>query len=146
MTDRQEWEHATEQSRRLAITADAELRRRHPGQKIEPLRSAEPALASTTGREQPDRAPDGRLTEIAAGIGDLAAQHQAFRAKIDERSRMQAPREDTIWGELGGASPRWPASAQDAILKPPKPEIIPAAKILQLAAEHHPQPDHEAAD
>ena len=30
MTDRQEWEQATAQSRRLAITADTELRRRHP--------------------------------------------------------------------------------------------------------------------
>jgi transcriptional regulator with XRE-family HTH domain len=46
---RQEWEHATERSRRLAIAADAELRRRHPGWKIEPLRSAEPASASDTG-------------------------------------------------------------------------------------------------
>jgi hypothetical protein len=31
-------------------------------------------------------------------------------------------------------------------LKPPKPEIIPAARILQLAAEHDTEPDHEAAD
>jgi hypothetical protein len=58
--DRQEWERATEQPRRLAITADTELRRRHPDQKIEPLRSAEPALASDTGHEQPDPAPDGQ--------------------------------------------------------------------------------------
>jgi hypothetical protein len=40
--DRQEWEQATAGAHRLAITADAELRRRHPGQRIEPLRSAEP--------------------------------------------------------------------------------------------------------
>ena len=44
MAARQEWEQATERSRRLAIAADAELRRRHPGQKIEPLRSAEPGV------------------------------------------------------------------------------------------------------
>src|SRR5262249_9780369 len=43
MTDRQEWEHATAHSRPLAVAADAELRRRHPDLKIEPLRSAEPA-------------------------------------------------------------------------------------------------------
>jgi len=47
MTDRQEWEHATARSRHLAIAADAELRRRHPNQKIEALRSAEPAPSST---------------------------------------------------------------------------------------------------
>ena len=52
MADRQEWEHATAGSRRLAIAADAELRRRHPDQKIEPLRSAEPAPVSDTEREQ----------------------------------------------------------------------------------------------
>ena len=40
MADRQEWEQATAGSRRLAIAADAELRRRHPDRKIEPLRSA----------------------------------------------------------------------------------------------------------
>lgn len=39
MDDRREWEHATEHSRHLAVTADAELRRRHPGQQVEPLRS-----------------------------------------------------------------------------------------------------------
>jgi hypothetical protein len=43
---RQEWEHATERSRRLAMAADAELRRRHPTRKIEPLRSAEPVPVS----------------------------------------------------------------------------------------------------
>jgi hypothetical protein len=59
---------------------------------------------------------------------------------------MLAPGEDPLWGELGSAFPHWPASGQDAILKPPKPEIIPAARILQLAAEHDTQPDHEAAD
>ena len=46
MTDRQEWEQATAGSRRLAIAADTELRRRHPYGKIEPLRSAEPALSA----------------------------------------------------------------------------------------------------
>ena len=37
MADRQEWDHATAGSRHLAIAADAELRRRHPDRKIEPL-------------------------------------------------------------------------------------------------------------
>jgi hypothetical protein len=144
--DRQEWERATEQSRRLAIAADAELRRRHPGQKIEPLRSAEPVLASDTGREQPDPALGGKLTEMALGIGDQAAQHQAFRAEMNEHRQLLMPGDDPAWGDLGNAFPDWPASDQDAILKPPKPEIIPAARILQLAAEHDTEPDHEAAD
>jgi hypothetical protein len=146
MAHRQEWEHATEQSRRLAITADAELRRRRPGQKIEPLRSAETALAIDTRREQPDLAPEGKLTDTASGIGDPTAKHQAFRTEMDERSRLLMPGEDPAGGDLGTVFPGWQASSQDAILKPPKPEIIPAARILQLAAEHDTEPDHEAAD
>ena len=63
MADRQEWEHATAGSRHLAIAADAELRRRHPGQKIEPLRSAEPAPVSDTERDgTPSRRPPGSAT------------------------------------------------------------------------------------
>jgi hypothetical protein len=65
---------------------------------------------------------------------------------MDERSRLLMPGEDPAWGDLGTAFPGWQASNQDAILKPPKPEIIPAARILQLAAEHDTEPDHEAAD
>jgi hypothetical protein len=40
MADRQDGEQTTAPSRHLAIAADAELRRRHPGQNIEPLRAA----------------------------------------------------------------------------------------------------------
>ena len=96
MADRKEWEHATAGSRRLAIAADAELRRRHPQQKIGPLRSAEPAPASDTEREQPDPAPDGKLTQTAARIRDLAMQRQAFRAETGERPRLIAPGEDPV--------------------------------------------------
>jgi len=42
--------------------------------------------------------------------------------------------------------PAWRASDRDAILQPPKPEITPSARILQLAAEHIAEPDYEAAD
>jgi hypothetical protein len=57
MTDRQEWEQATAGSRRLAIAADTELRRRHPHRKIEPLRAAGPAPGSSTERQDPDLTP-----------------------------------------------------------------------------------------
>jgi hypothetical protein len=52
MAARQEWDQATAGSRRLAIAADTELRRRHPDRKIEPLRSAEPTLVSNTESER----------------------------------------------------------------------------------------------
>ena len=144
MADRQEWEHATAHSRHLAIAADAELRRRHPDQQIEPLRSAEPAPVSDTDREQLTLAPDKKIGEMAAWIRDLAAQRQAFREKIEERQGLMVPSEDPDWGDLGEAFPAWQAPGRDAILQPPKPQITPSAKILQLAEERDTEP--EAAD
>ena len=45
------------------------------------------------------------------------------------------PREDPGRAALGDTRPSWWAPRPDGILRPPKPEIIPSAKILQLAAE-----------
>ena len=44
-------------SRQLAIAADAELRRRHPDRKIEPLRSAEPIPGDHAGQQHADTGP-----------------------------------------------------------------------------------------
>jgi uncharacterized protein YdbL (DUF1318 family) len=146
MANRQEWEHATAGPRSLAIAADAELRRRHPHQKIEPLRSGEPAAVSDTGREQLSTGPDEKLTERVTRIGDLAAQRQASRAGMDKHPGRLVPGEDPVWGELGDAFPESRASGPDAILQPPRPEIIPSVRLLEFAAEHDPEPDREAAD
>ena len=146
MANRQEWEHATAAPRSLAIAADAELRRRHPHQKIEPLRFGEPAAVSDTGREQLSPGPDEKLTERVTRIRDLAAQRQASHAEMDEHPGRLVPGEDLAWGEFGDAFPDSRASGPDAILQPPRPEIIPSARLLQLAAEHDTEPDREAAD
>jgi hypothetical protein len=146
MVARQEWEQATAGSRRLAIAADTELRRRHPHEKIEPLRSGEPAAVSDTGREQLSPGPDEKLTERVTRIRDLAAQRQASHAEMDEHPRRIVPGEDPAWGEFGDAFPGSRASGPNAILQPPRPEIIPSARLLQLAAEHDTEPDREAAD
>jgi hypothetical protein len=144
MSDRTEWEHATERTRRLAVAADAELRRRHPDQKIEPLRSAEPAPADEAEREQLTLAPDEKISEMTAWVSDLAAQRQAFREKLEERQALKVPAEDPDWEDLGHAFPAGNPPGKDAILQPPKPEIPPAARILELARE--PEADREAAD
>jgi hypothetical protein len=73
-------------------------------------------------------------------------QHQVSRAGIDERPQLMMPGKDPVWGDPGKTFPGWPASGRDAILQPPKPDIIPSARILQLAAEHDTEPDREAAD
>ena len=144
MADRLEWEHATGHSRRLAIAADAELRRRHPDLKIGPLHSAEPVPVSDIDRDQVTLAPDKRIGEMAAWIRDLAAQRQAFREKIEERQGVIVPSEDPDWGDLGEAFPAWQAPGRNAILQPPKLQITPAAKILQLTQDRDTEP--EAAD
>jgi hypothetical protein len=144
MNDRAEWEHATEHARHLAIAVDAELRRRHPDHKIESLRSAEPAPTGDAERQQLTLAPDERLGEMAQWVSDLAAQRQAFHHKIEERRALKVPSEDPDYEDLGHAFPAWKPPEKDAILQPPKPEIPPAAKIVELARE--PETGWEAAD
>src|SRR5260370_6168753 len=141
MADRPEWEQTAAQSRHLAIAADAELRRRHPERKIEPICSAEPAPVSDTERGQLQPVLDGVLAEPADRIRDLAAERQAFRAKLDERQRLVVPSEDLDWAGLGEALPSWRASRRDPILQPPKPQITPSARILQLTAERDAEPE-----
>ena len=127
--DRQEWEHATAASRHLAIAADAELRRRHPCHKIEPLRSAEPAPATDTER-------DLKLSDMGTWIRDLAAQQHAFREKLSQRHHLMMSGDEVHQAVSGGTLPSWWAPRGDAILQPPKPEITPSATVLRLAAEH----------
>jgi hypothetical protein len=81
---------------------------------------------------------------MAAWIRDLATQREAFREKVEERQGLMVPSEDPDWGDLGEAFPTWQALSRDAILQPPKPEITPSARILQLAAGRDTEP--EAAD
>ena len=140
MTDGQEWEQATAHSRHLAIAADAELRRRHPDRKIEPLRSAEPAPVSDVKRQHPDLIPHQQSGETTWNR-DLELQQQAFQTGTNERSGL-VPDEHAARGAPGGASP--PALQppwRDAILQPPRPLITPSAEILQIAAEHDIEPE-----
>ena len=67
MADRADWEHATRAQRQLAVAADAELRRRHPGQYFSPLRSAEPAPATGAQRDELTLTPDGRPARSTSG-------------------------------------------------------------------------------
>ena len=140
MADRQEWEQATAGSRRLAIAADTELRRRHPYGKIEPLRSAEPVPVSGAERQHPDLTPQQGSGKTAQ-MSDLTVQRQAFRAAMNEY-RQLVPGEDATRGSPGEASPVSRMPWRDAILQPPKPQITPSAEILQVAAKH--DIEHEA--
>jgi hypothetical protein len=65
---------------------------------------------------------------------------------MEEHPERMMPGGDPVWGDLGEAFPAWQASGPNAILRPPKPEIFPSARILQLSAEHDTGPDREATD
>jgi len=77
-------------------------------------------------------------------VRDLAAQWQAFRDKLEERQALQVPSEDPDCEDLGPAFPAWNPPGKDAILQPPKPEIQPSEKIIELARP--PDAGREAAD
>jgi hypothetical protein len=128
MADRQEWEQATARSRQLAIAADAELRRRYPDQKIEPLRSAEPAPASDAKPKHLDLIPRQRNSQTAR-IRDLEVQQQAHRAAMNEHW-VVVPNQDPAWGDFGEVSPALPPPWRDAILQPPKPQITHRRRSL----------------
>ena len=145
MADRADWDAATRAQRHLAVVADTELRRRHPGQHYPPLRSAEPRpatenqraeLALTSGQDRP--------ADMSQWIKDLAAAHRTFAEKLADRQSLTIPAEDPRYGDLGQAFPPWPRPAGDAILQPPKPEIRPFQQVLERAADR--DADWEAAD
>ena len=100
MADRADWEQATRAQRQLAVAADAELRRRHPGQHFAPLRSAEPEPATGPARRaHPDRGGTARRDRpVDQGPGRRAPhlRRQARRpAEPDDplrRPRLRRPR------------------------------------------------------
>ncbi|MBV8506933.1 MAG: AAA family ATPase, partial [Alphaproteobacteria bacterium] len=144
MADRADWDTATRAQRHLAVAADAELRRRHPGQHYPPLRSAEPQPATQAQRDELTLTPGQPVPEMGQWIKDLAATHHTFARTLAERQSLTVPSEDPGYGDLGQAFPPWPRPARDAILQPPKPEIVPSPQVLQRAADRDADP--EAAD
>jgi hypothetical protein len=144
MADRADWDAATRAQRQLAVAADAELRRRHPGQRFTPLRSAEPQPATPAERDELTLTPGQPVPEPGQWIKDLAAAHRAFAGTLAGRQSLRVPSQDPDYGDLGQAFPPWPGTARGAILQPPKPEIRPSPRVLERAADR--DADWEAAD
>jgi hypothetical protein len=57
---------------------------------------------------------------------------------------MMTPGHDPDHQDLGPAFPAWAEPRRDAILQPPKPQIQPSERILELTADR--DRDLEAAD
>ena len=128
--DRADWEKATARTRHLAVLADAELRRRHPGTPLPALRSAEPVplpdqIPAVTGPDQATR----HTTEINA-------IRQAFRATLERR----AGHADFDVGPFRHATAAGSPATISPLLRSPLPRIRPAARILELYREREPEP------
>ncbi len=139
MADRAEWDRVTTSRRRQAVAADAELRRRHPGKRFKPLRSAEPEPVAESG----DLAlvPGQDTGEISQWIKDLEARRRTFASKLAER-QSAAWRDQSDPADTWSAAPGWAGSGRDALLQPPQPQIPPSTRVLERARER--QADMEA--
>jgi len=144
MADRVDWDLATRAQRHLAVAADAELRRRHPGQPFPPLRSAEPEPAAETQPDDLTPTQGESVGEIDQLITDLAAAHRTFAGRLADRQSLMIPAEDPAYGDVGQAFSPWPGRSRDTILQPPKPEIRPSPRVLDRALDH--DVDREAGD
>jgi hypothetical protein len=135
MDDRRAWEAVTAGPRRLAVAADSELRRRHPGEAIEPLRSAERRAPEDDGITS--GAAEATPAEPPEWVAKLTEQRQAFQEKLAERQNVMVPDEEPDGGYLGQAWP-WQEPDPHAILQPPKPELRPCAGIEHPAGREIP--------
>ena len=126
MADRADWDAATRAQRHLAVAADAELRRRHPGQHLPRCAPPNPNPPTETQRAELTLTPGEPPGEMGQWIKDLAAAHRTFAERLADRQSLTIPSEDPDYGDLGQAFPPWPRQARDAILQPPKPEIRPS--------------------
>jgi hypothetical protein len=144
MADRADWDQATRAQRQLAVAADAELRRRHPGRPFAPLRSAEPQPATDAQRDELTLTPDQPPGEMDQWIKDLAAGHRTFADRLANRESQMIPSEDPDYGDLGPAFPAWTSPRREPILRPPMPEIPPSPRVLERVMDR--DADWEAAD
>ena len=128
----------------LAVAADTELRRRHPGQYFSPLRSAEPEPVTGAQRDDLALTPDEPPGGIDQWITELAAGHRTFAGQLADRQNQAVPSEDPDYGDLGPAFPAWTGPGREPILQPSMPEIPPSPQILERVMD--PDADWEAAD
>jgi hypothetical protein len=149
---RRQWQALTEPTRQLAVAADQELRRRHPEQVIEPLRSAEPssnepvpAPEANDRTRQPagnPEAPGQQVQDVVGGsvwdgiaerISRITGSSRAAQAKLDELRETRIPDEDAEAPDLGPAWKIFPTREHAAIVQPGRPDIVPASEILSRA-------------
>ena len=121
MADRTDWDTATRHQRHLAVAADAELRRRHPGQHFPPLRSAEPEPATQAQRDELTLTPGQPPADIGQWIKDLAAGHRTFADRLADRQSQRIPPKTPTTATSARHSPPGPDPARTPSCNPPSP-------------------------
>ena len=146
---RGKWQRLTQPILQLAIASDVELRRRHPGMRIEPLRP-HPAEAarSVGGAEDPYQtrpvhgmplnsaqhdalglSSGAALAETPEQVLRIAENARRIRDRIDEIARLHEPdSSERLCDASVFAMPR--QRERDAILHPPAHELVPSARII----------------
>jgi conjugative relaxase-like TrwC/TraI family protein len=190
---RRQWEIVTAPTRRIAIAADLELRRRHPGRQIAPLRphpaeaggitypaslgraaevpngtqltleGTERAVTDTDhrpARNEPtvgdQREADGRralgLTpqtaydEIPEQVLRIQQNAAIAQAKLDDLARTPLPGASEDDPSPGLAWPVAMVRERDALLQPPRPDVVPSVRILERRHAPRAGAGHEEAE
>ena len=81
--------------------------------------------------------------ELPVQVTEVAAYNRERQEKIDEHRSIRVPSEDPDERDLGFGWSVLANRERDAILQPPKPQIRPAAEILQRADPEVTQHAHE---
>jgi TrwC relaxase/AAA domain len=161
------WEAVSGPTRERAVAADAELRRRHPEQHVEPLRAvstrpqSEPAAApardeSVAPEPETQAGPDlgphadkmdrvaARLREISARLDEASLRKaQEAREKAAEITSLHAGPEDPEAAPVAAWKSELEARQREAVRHEPMPRV-PAAEAI--AAPQAGIPEREAAD
>jgi len=133
---RRRWELVSESTRRIAIAADTELRRRRPGTPIAPLRP-HPAEATAGRLRQPEaeRLAALGLTPETAGEAIPPELHQlrqraaTVQYRLDELSSLRLPAAEHDELSPGLAWPEHVRGRRDAVLQPARREIEPSFDV-----------------
>lgn len=156
---RRQWAALTDSTRRMALAADLELRRRHPDAKLPPLvppaGAASPEFTtSPVGEERIAPRDPGTPKLIDLTTAEISPQTQQRLTAITEAARRAQQQIDYLASMpryaaddhsiyLGTAWETLARRQRDAIIQPPKPEITPAAAVVQRSHQQMAQAEPE---
>jgi hypothetical protein len=141
---RRQWDALTEPSRRVAVAADMELRRRHPDMDLEQLKSAEPGeFVLRAKHPRPDR--EVWVQETLDDPEHLAAE-AANRSRGEERPLAAEQREGATQEALGLTPDAVHKEIPEQVLRIRENMRLAQAKIDDLQDTRVPSDDNEGAD